>query len=56
MRERGRETEGAVLWSMIAEMPSGPGAIFVGEFRIRSKTISGVHKSGEGREEGGGGG
>ena len=44
-----------MLRSIRAEIPSGPGAMLVGELRMRSSTLSGEHKREGGVEIGGGG-
>ena len=41
---------------VVEHKPSGPGAMLVGELRMRSSTLSGEHKREGGVEIGGGGG
>ena len=41
--------------SIRAEIPSGPGAMLVGELKMRSRTLSEEHEREEGIEIGGGG-
>ena len=41
IRERGSEILGAVLWSMIEEIPSGPEAVSIGIQEMRLQVSSG---------------
>ena len=44
IRLSGSEMLEAVLWSMMEEIPSGPGAVSIGMQEIRLQISSGLHK------------